>query len=77
MHYRIWLILIAGCLFFFSGLGYAAVKIFLRPRDSEIDETYWEFEDRHPGLRRYEQWGRVFFIGIVVSMLMLILAISI
>lgn len=78
MHYRALLILIAGLLFCISTTGYVLVKIWLRPRqDSELNELYWEFEDRQPALKRYEFWNRIFFAGVVVSMLLMMIAISV
>lgn len=78
MHYKIWLILIAGLLFCASAAGYVLVKIFLRPReDSGLDEVYWEFEEGHPDLKRYNFWSRVFFVGVVLSMLLLMVVLFI
>jgi hypothetical protein len=78
MHYKLWFILAAGLLFCVSAAGYAAVKIFLRPKEgSELDEIYWEFEDKLPDLKRYNFWCRVFFVGVVISMLLMIVTISV
>lgn len=77
MHYKTLLILVAGLLFCVSSAGYLMVKLFLRPKDSGLDDIYWEFEESHPELKRYNTWSRVLFTGIIVSMLLLIVAISI
>jgi len=77
MPYKAFLILIAGLLFCISGAGCLAVRLFLKPKDSDLDDIYWEFEDSHPKLKRYTAWSRVFFTGIVISMLLLFVAIAI
>ena len=52
------------------------VKIVLRPKDdSDLDDYHFEFEDRHPQLARYNRWHRITFIGVVIGMLILFLAI--
>ena len=54
------------------------VKIVLRPKDdSDLDEYHYEFEDRHPQLARYEKWGRMAFIGVIIGMLMLFASMAI
>jgi hypothetical protein len=78
MHYKTLLILASGVLFCLSSAGYLLVKVFLRPKDdSGLEEYYWEFEESHPDLKRYHRWSRIFFTGVIVSMLLLFVAISV
>jgi len=76
MHWKIGIILFGSCLFLLSGAGFLFVKIVLRPKDdSDLDDYHFEFEDRHPQLARYNRWHRITFIGVVIGMLILFLAI--
>jgi hypothetical protein len=61
-------------LFLISIAGHFYVKLRLRPDDSELDDYYHEFEDQQPGYARYEKWSRITFVGVVVSMLLLFVA---
>jgi hypothetical protein len=78
MPYKTALILAAGLLFCISTAAFLLVKIFLRPKDdSGLDDCHWEFEDTHPALKRYTLWSRICFTGVMISMLLLFLAVSI
>jgi hypothetical protein len=78
MHYKTLLILAGGFLFCVSSAGYLMVKLFLKPReDSGLDDIYWEFEESHPALKRYHTWSRIFFAGVIVSMLLMFAAIAV
>jgi hypothetical protein len=78
MPFKTLLILLSGSLFCISSAGYALVRIFLKPKEnSGLDEIYWEFEESDPALKRYTAWSRVFFTGVIVSMLLLFAAIAI
>lgn len=66
---------IAGPLFVVSLIAHLYVKLRLRPKgDSELDDYYYEFEDRHPGYARYLRWSRITFAAAVVAMLLLFIA---
>lgn len=70
------LMLVAGTLFCISTAAHIYAKVRLRPReDSDLDEYYHEFEDRHPGLARYNAWCRVTLTGVVIAMLLMFLAV--
>ena len=68
------LYLIAGPLFLISFAAHLYVKIRLRPKDSDLDEYYYEFEDQHPAYARYTKWSKITFSAIAVSVLLLFLA---
>ncbi len=75
MHWKVAFILFSGTLFLTSAVGFLLVKFALRPKDdSDLDSYYFEFEDHHPELARYEKWSRITFVGVVVGMLMLFLS---
>ena len=68
-------ILTGGFLFLISLIAHFYVKIKLRPGpDSDLDDHYYEFEDSHPELARYEKWSGITFTAIVISMLLMFLA---
>jgi hypothetical protein len=74
--YDVILMLIAGPMFLLSLGGHIYVKLKMRPKD-DIDEYYYEFEDQHPDLARYEKWSRITFAGAVIAALLLFVSISI
>ena len=36
--------------------GYFYVRIRLKPRDPDLDDYYYEFEDEHPEVALYNKW---------------------
>ncbi len=68
------LYIIGGPLFLISITGYIFVKLRLKPEDSELDEYYYEFEDQHPAVARYNKWTRITFTATVISTLLLFMA---
>ena len=78
MHWKVILILIGGTCFCVSSAAFFYVKIALRPkRNHAAEETFWEFEDRDPALRRYQFWCRILFTATILSMTLLFIAISV
>lgn len=70
------MMLFSGLLFIVSTAAHIYAKVRLRPRDdSDLDDYYHEFEDRHPGLARYDAWCRVTLTGVIIAMLLMFLAI--
>lgn len=70
---KLFMILGGGTLFVVSAAGYLYVKIKWRPREQDVEEIYWEFEDRAAGMNRYEKWSRLTFAGVVLSMVLIFL----
>jgi len=69
------LYIIAGPLFLISLAGHLYVRIRLRPKPgSDLDDYYYEFEDRHPAYARYLKWSRITFTALTVSALLIFLA---
>lgn len=75
MNLKILLMLLAGPIFLFGLTGYLIVRRKLRPGDKELEETWYESEDRHPAIDRYETWRRITLGLVVLSMLLLFLAV--
>ena len=70
-------LIIAAPSFLISLAAHSYVRIRLRPRDSELDDYYHEFENQHPGLAKYTKWSRITFTAVVISVLLLFIAIAI
>ncbi|MFA6187350.1 MAG: hypothetical protein WC770_09125 [Phycisphaerae bacterium] len=71
------ILLIGGLVFAASVIAHLWVKIKLRPKqDSDIDEIYWEFEETHPELARYNKLSQITFAGIVIGTLLLFLSLA-
>lgn len=65
----------AGGLLFAAGLaGYLYVRLTLKPRWQEIEETYYEMEDAHPAMKRYQRALRITMGILAGGMLLLFLA---
>ena len=69
------LYIIAGPLFLISLFAHLYVKLRLRPKDSsDLDDYYYEFEDRHPDFARYTKWSKITFTAVAISALLLFIA---
>jgi hypothetical protein len=69
------LYIISGPLFLISLAAHLYVKLRLRPKDnSDLDDYYHEFEDRHPDYARYTKWSRITFSAAVIAVLLLFIA---
>ncbi|MFC1738309.1 hypothetical protein ACFL1G_04565 [Planctomycetota bacterium] len=69
------LYIIAGPLFLVSFIGYLYVQVRLRREYNEdLDDVYYEFEDQHPGLAKFNKWSRITLTAAVISALMLFMA---
>ena len=67
--------IIAGPLFLISICGHIYVKVWMkREYDSDLDDYYYEFEDRHPALAGYNKWSQITFAGAALSALVLFIA---
>jgi len=72
------LYIIAGPLFLISITGYIVVQIRLRHKDdSDLDDYYYEFEDRHPGYAKYMKWSKITLSAACLAALLLFLAVVI
>ncbi len=66
-----------GFLFLISAAAHIAVRIRLRPRDtSDLDDYYYEFEDRHPQYARYTRWLQITLAGAALGILLLFLGVA-
>ena len=78
MHWRIIMILIAGSCFCICSMAYIFVKFALRPKDNgDWEQVHWEFEDSHPEIKKYHFWCRILLSGVIISMLLIFIAVSV
>jgi hypothetical protein len=77
MHIRVLALLIAGPLFLVSLGAYIYVQIRLKPDSEELEDYFWEVEDRHPQLARYNRWSRITLGVSAVSAMVLFIAVFI
>ena len=68
------LYIIAGPLFLISFAAHIYVKIALRPKDSDLDDYYCEFEEQHPAYAKYLKWHKITFAAATLAALLLFLA---
>jgi len=70
------LYMMGGFLFLASLAAHLYVRVYLRPRGkSDLDDYYYEFEDRHPQYARYTRWLQISLGGAAVGMLLLFLGV--
>ncbi len=74
MDWKIALILLAGTLFCGGAAAFLFVKVTLRPKDDDLDDCYYEFEENSPQLARYEKWSRITLTAAITGMLLLFLS---
>jgi len=74
MHIRVLILLLAGPLFLVSIGSYVYVQLRLKPDSDELDDYFWEVEDRHPGLARYNKWSRITLAAAALAAMLLFAA---
>jgi hypothetical protein len=50
------------------------VQLRFKPDNDELDDYFWEVEDRHPGLARYNKWSRITLTATAAAALLLFAA---
>lgn len=71
------LMLAAGIMFWAGLAGFLHTVIKLRPpKESDLDDCYYEFEDQHPALARYNKWRNIWLSCVFIAMLLLFAAIA-
>ena len=73
----VFLCIVGGSLFLVSIAAYFYVKIRLRPKDEDLEEIYYEFEDQQPEVIRYERWTRITFTVATIGILLMFVAVVI
>jgi hypothetical protein len=68
--------ILGGLLFFGSVVAHICVRVWLRPRDPDLDDVYYEFEDEHPEYARYSRWLRITMATGTLGMLMAFVAVA-
>ncbi len=74
MHIRVLVLLLAGPLFLVSIGAYVYVQVRLKPDSDELEDYFWEVEDRHPGLARYNKWSRITLAAAALAAMLLFAA---
>ena len=69
------LCIVGGLLFVFSAAAHIYVKLRLCPKDEDLDDIYYEFEDQQPDVVRYERWSRITFTAAAIGVLLLFVAV--
>jgi hypothetical protein len=73
---KIVIILISGPMFLISFLGYLYITFKLRSLyDDDLDDYYYELEDKHPGLAKFNKWSKISLTIAIVSALMFFIVI--
>jgi len=65
------LCIVGGSLFLISIAAHVYVKLRLRPKDENLEDVYYEFEDELQDVVRYEKWSRITFAAATVGILLL------
>ena len=66
---------VGGSLFLISASAHLYVKLHLRPKNEDLEDVYYEFEDQQPNVVRYEKWSRITFAAAIIGVLMLFVSI--
>ena len=71
------IVIISGLLFVVSLVAYIIIRATMKPRIEDLDDYYYEFEDQHPKVVKYESYKRVAITLAAISMLLLFISISV
>lgn len=74
MNIKLLIIFVAVPLSIISAAANIYVRLRLKPKDHDLDEYYWEFEDRHPQVAKYNKYSQITFTAVIISMLLLFLS---
>ncbi|MCK4886886.1 MAG: hypothetical protein KAS96_05820 [Planctomycetes bacterium] len=70
--------IIAGPLFLLAISAHLYIKLIMRKQyDSDLDDYYYEVEDQHPAIAKYEKWSKITFSAAVIAALLMFLMIVI
>ncbi len=67
---------LGGLLFLGSVVAHLCVRVWLRPRDPDLDDLYHEFEDEHPEYARYCRWLKLTTASATLGLLMTFAAVA-
>lgn len=77
IYVRVLLLLLAGPLFLISIGAYMYIQLRLKPKNDELEEYFWEVEDKHPALARYNRWSRITLSTAALAAMLLFAAVFI
>lgn len=69
------LCLVGGSLFLISASAHLYVKLRLHPKNEDLEDVYYEFEDQQPDVVKYEKWSRITFTAAIIGIFMLFISI--
>ncbi len=68
------IILIAGPLFLLAISVHLYIKLKMHKQyDSDLDDYYYEVEDHHPAIAKYEKWSKITFSAATIAALLMFL----
>ena len=72
------IVLIAGPMFLLAISAHLYIKLVMRKQyDNDLDDYYYEVEDRHPAIAKYEKWSKITFSTAVIAALLMFLMVVI
>ena len=71
------LYIVGGTLFLVSIAAHFYVRLRLRPKDEDLEDVYYEFEDQQPEVIRFEKWSRITFTAATIGILLFFIAVFI
>ena len=71
------LCIIGGTLFLVSVAAHFYIRLRLRPKDEDLEDVYYEFEDQQPDVIRFEKWSRITFTAATIGILLFFIAVFI
>jgi hypothetical protein len=66
---------VGGSVFLISASAHLYVKLRLRPKDEDLEDVYYEFEDQEPDVIRYEKWSNITFTTAIIGIFILFISI--
>jgi len=72
------IVLIAGPMFLLAISAHMYIKLVMRKQyDNDLDDYYYEVEDHHPAIAKYEKWSKITFSAAVIAALLMFLMVVI
>jgi len=66
------IVIIAGPLFLLAISAHLYIKLIMRKQyDSDLDDYYYEVEESHPAIAKYEKWLKITLSAAVIAALLM------
>ncbi len=71
------IVLIAGPMFLLAISAHMYIKLVMRKQyDNDLDDYYYEVEDHHPAIAKYEKWSKITFsVAVIAALLMFLMVV--